>query len=47
MLKEQYRIESSLNRDKEYYRLRIKQKSSERFRKLIENYIIPIMKYKL
>ena len=47
MLKEQYGIESSLNRDKEYYRLRIKQSSAERFKKLIQNYIIPTMEYKL
>jgi len=47
MLKEQYRIEASLNRDKKYYRIRIKQSSADRFRKLIQDYIIPIMKYKL
>ena len=47
MLKEQYRIESSLNRDKEYYRIRIKQSSAARFKKLIQNYIIPTMEYKL
>ena len=47
MLKKQYGIESSLNRDKEYYRLRIKQSSAERFKVLIQNYIIPTMEYKL
>jgi len=47
MLKEQYGIESSLNRDKEYYRLRIKQSSAKRFKKSIQNYIIPTMEYKL
>ena len=47
MLKEQYGIESSLNRDKEYYRIRIKQNSASRFRGLIRNYIIPMMEYKL
>ena len=47
MLKKQYKIDSSLNRDKEYYRIRIKQGSAERFKKLIKNYIIPEMKYKL
>jgi len=47
ILKEQYGIESSLNRDKEYYRIRIKQSSAERFKKLIQNYIIPTMEYKL
>ncbi len=47
MLKEQYGIESSLNRDKKYYRLRIKQSSAERFKTLIQSYIIPTMEYKL
>ncbi len=47
ILKEQYGIESSLNRDKEYYRIRIKQSSAKRFKKLIQNYIIPTMEYKL
>ena len=46
-LKEQYGIEGSLNRDKEYYRIRIKQNSAERFKKLICNYVIPTMRYKL
>ena len=46
-MKTQYGINSSLNRDKEYYRIRIKQDSAERFRKLIRDYIIPTMKYKL
>ena len=47
MLKKQYGIESSLNRDKEYYRIRIKQNSASRFKELIRNYIIPMMEYKL
>ena len=47
MLQEQYGIESSLNRDKEYYRIRIKQNSAEKFKKLVQNYILPAMKYKL
>jgi len=47
MLKEQYGIDSSLNRDKEYYRIRIKQSNAERFKKLIRNYLIPTMQYKL
>lgn len=40
-------IDSSLNRDKEYYRIRIRQDSAERFKELIRDYIIPSMKYKL
>ena len=47
MLRGQCGIESSLNKDKEYYRIRIKQSSAERFKELIQNYIIPTMKYKL
>ena len=47
ILREQYRIDSSLNRDKEYYRIRIKQSSARRFKKSIHNYIIPTMRYKL
>jgi len=47
ILKEQFGIESFLNRDKEYFRIRIKQSSARRFKELIENYIIPSMKYKL
>ena len=47
MLKKQYKIDSSLNRDKEYYRLRIKQNSAEKFERLIYKHIIPSMKYKL
>jgi len=46
-LKGQYGINSSLNKDKGYYRIRIKQNSAERFKKLICKYIIPSMKYKL
>ncbi len=47
ILKEQYRINSSLNRDKKYYRIRIRQDSAKRFRNLICSYIVPSMKYKL
>ncbi len=47
ILKKQYDINSSLNRDKQYYRIRIKQDSAKRFKKLIYNHIISSMKYKL
>ncbi len=47
LLNNQVGIESSLNRDKKYYRIRIKQKSAEKFRELIGKYIIPEMRYKL
>ena len=46
-LRKQYGIESSLNRDKEYYRIRIKQSSAEKFKKLIQKHIFPKMEYKL
>jgi len=39
-------IKSSLNRDKNYHRIRIRQDSADRFRKLIKKYIIPSMEYK-
>ena len=47
MLKKQFGINSSLNRDKKYYRIRIKQNSAEKFKKLISVLVIPTMKYKL
>jgi len=47
ILSGQYGISSSLNQDKEYYRIRIKQDSAKRFRKLIQEYMIPTMMYKL
>ena len=40
-------IESALNKDKQYFRIRIKQLSVERFKKLIEKFIIPEMTHKL
>ena len=40
-------IEATLNKDKEYFRIRIRQESAERFRNLIKKFIIPAMKYKL
>jgi len=40
-------IESTLNKDKRYFRIRIKQSSAERFRNLITKFIIPEMRYKL
>jgi hypothetical protein len=47
MLEDQFKIRSSLNRDKKYYRIRIRSESAERFKKLIEKHVIPTMKYKL
>ena len=47
ILKEQFGIKSSLNKDKIYYRLRIYQESAEKFIKIIKKYLIPSMRYKL
>ena len=47
MLKNQYRIDSSLNRDKKYYRIRIKQNSAKIFYDIISDYVISSMRYKL
>ena len=40
-------IKSTLNKDKKYFRIRIKQESAQRFKNLISRFIIPKMKYKL
>ena len=40
-------IESSINRDKKYWRLYIKQKSAKRFNVLIKEYVATLMNYKL
>ena len=46
-LNKQFKVKSSLNRDKQYYRIRIKKESVSMFMKIISPYIIPSMKYKL
>jgi hypothetical protein len=38
---------STLNKDKQYFRIRISTQSTMRMRILIEPYVIPCMKYKL
>jgi hypothetical protein len=40
-------LEGTLNRDKEYYRIRFKTSSIPRLFQIIGNYIIPSMKYKI
>jgi hypothetical protein len=40
-------LEATLNRDKEYYRIRFLKSSISRFYELIGEYIIPSMKYKI
>jgi len=47
ILRKQYGILVSLNRDKAYHRIRIRRESQEKFKRLIEKYLIPSMKYKL
>ncbi len=47
LLEKKYRIRSKLNKDKNYYRIRIKQDSAERFKRLIIKYVISEMRYKL
>jgi len=46
-LKEQHGIESSLNKDKIYYRLRIAVSSVQNLKSIVRPYILPFFKYKL
>jgi hypothetical protein len=46
-LLKQLRIESTLNKDKEYWRIRIKKSSIQNFFTIISPYVIPSMQYKL
>jgi len=47
LLSEQYSIQASLNKDKQYKRIRIKKESVPRFMNLISPFIISTMRYKL
>lgn len=47
LLKEQWGVTSTLNRDKHYYRLRVAVSSVERFKSLIDPYLLPQFRYKL
>jgi hypothetical protein len=47
MLREQWGIDSTLNRDKSYYRIRISVKETARLAKLIDPYLLPELRYKL
>jgi len=47
LLKSTFGIISKLNRDKQYYRLRIDGESSIKMKKIIEPHILPSLKYKL
>jgi recombination protein RecA len=46
LLKEQFEIHSSLNKDKKYYRLRIAVSSVGRFLEIIKPYLLPMFCYK-
>lgn len=47
LLHKAFGLESALNRDKQYFRLRFTSKSSKSLQKLIEPYLVDCMKYKL
>lgn len=47
MLEQAFGIRSSLNRDKEYWRIRLRTADGLKFQRVIAPYIIPSMKYKL
>lgn len=47
VLKRQYGITARINKDKNYYRLRIAVGSVKRFKSIIEPYILPEFEYKL
>ncbi len=46
MLKKQHDITTYLNKDKKYYRLRIAVASVPKFRRLVQSYILPSLRYK-
>ena len=47
VLKDQFGIESTLNKDKIYFRIRVRSESSKKMVKIIERYILPEFRYKL
>lgn len=47
MLRNQFNLEGSLNRDKHYFRIRLFQESSQELKRIIYDYIPDCMKYKL
>ena len=46
-LKRDLQIESSLNKDKQYFRMRIRTESANRFRNIVDTYLLPCFNYKL
>ena len=47
ILKDQFGLESTLNKDKIYFRIRVRSESSKIMVKIIERYILPNFRYKL
>ena len=47
LLREQWRIEGALNRDKSYHRIRISVGGTVRLAEVIEPYLLPQLRYKL
>ncbi len=47
LLREQWGVEGTLNRDKSYYRIRISVAGTARFARLIDRYLLPELRYKL
>ena len=47
LLKSQFNIDSTLNKDKEYFRIRIRTGSIQKFIKSVERFVLPELKYKL
>jgi LAGLIDADG DNA endonuclease family len=47
LLREQWGLDATLNRDKSYYRIRISVTATKRFARLIEPYLLPELRYKL
>lgn len=47
ILKNQFGLESTLNKDKIYFRIRVRSESSKKMVKIIKDYILPEFRYKL
>lgn len=47
LLLKTFGLTSALNRDKQYFRIRVSTESSLKMRKIIEPYVLPILRYKL
>jgi len=47
ILERQHGLLATLNKDKEYYRIRIRVGSIERFKALVSDYVLPELRYKI